>query len=44
MYSISLINRTNLGLAYVAGIEEDLGLGVGTRYTIIVMVFFAAYM
>ncbi|KAL4963498.1 major facilitator superfamily domain-containing protein [Aspergillus stella-maris] len=43
MYSISLIDRTNLGLAFVAGMEEDLGLDVGSRYTIIVMVFFVAY-
>ncbi|KAL4808084.1 major facilitator superfamily domain-containing protein [Aspergillus unguis] len=43
MYSISLIDRTNLGLAFVAGLEEDLGLDVGNRYTIIVMVFFVAY-
>lgn len=44
MYSISLIDRTNLGLAFVAGMEEDLGLDIGTRYTIMVMVFFVAYM
>ncbi|KAJ5773402.1 hypothetical protein N7457_008298 [Penicillium paradoxum] len=43
MYSISLIDRTNLGLAFVAGMEEDLGLDIGSRYTIIVMVFFVAY-
>ncbi|KAF9872479.1 hypothetical protein CkaCkLH20_09976 [Colletotrichum karsti] len=43
MYSISLIDRTNLGLALVAGMQEDLGLGVGNRYTVIVMVFFVAY-
>ncbi|KAI9373442.1 major facilitator superfamily domain-containing protein [Aspergillus egyptiacus] len=43
MYSISLIDRTNLGLAYVAGMEEELGLAVGSRYTIVVMVFFVAY-
>ncbi|KAH8432960.1 uncharacterized protein LDX57_010595 [Aspergillus melleus] len=43
MYSISLIDRTNLGLALVAGMQEDLGLDVGQRYTIIVMVFFVAY-
>ncbi|GES61377.1 hypothetical protein ATEIFO6365_0011003600 [Aspergillus terreus] len=43
MYSISLIDRTNLGLALVAGMQEDLGLDVGARYTIIVMVFFVAY-
>lgn len=44
MYSISLIDRLNLGLAYVAGMREDLELDVGTRYTIVVMVFFVAYM
>ncbi|OJJ07923.1 hypothetical protein ASPVEDRAFT_143268 [Aspergillus versicolor CBS 583.65] len=43
MYSISLIDRLNLGLAYVAGMREDLQLDVGTRYTIVVMVFFVAY-
>ena len=43
MYSISLVDRTNLGLAMVAGMEEDLRLDVGTRYTIVVMVFFVAY-
>ncbi|KIA75427.1 hypothetical protein HK57_00071 [Aspergillus ustus] len=43
MYSISLIDRTNLGLALVAGMQEDLDLAVGERYTIIVMLFFIAY-
>lgn len=43
MYSISLIDRLNLGLAMVAGMEEDLQLRVGSRYTILVMVFFVAY-
>ncbi|KAF1812028.1 retrograde regulation protein 2 [Eremomyces bilateralis CBS 781.70] len=43
MYSISLVDRTNLGLAMVAGMETDLGLDVGDRYTVIVMVFFVAY-
>lgn len=44
MYSISLVDRTNLGLALVAGLQEDLGLNIGNRYTIIVMVFFISYM
>lgn len=43
MYSISLVDRTNLGLAMVAGMQEDLGLTVGNRYTILVMIFFVAY-
>lgn len=44
LYSISLVDRTNLGLAMVAGMRTDLGLGQGDRYTIIVMLFFIAYM
>lgn len=44
MYSISLIDRTNLGLALVAGMQKDLGLAVGNRYTVVVMIFFVAYM
>eukprot|EP01099_Mayorella_cantabrigiensis_P005365 TRINITY_DN4266_c0_g1_i1.p1 TRINITY_DN4266_c0_g1~~TRINITY_DN4266_c0_g1_i1.p1 ORF type:complete len:246 (-),score=-13.97 TRINITY_DN4266_c0_g1_i1:1356-2093(-) len=43
MYSISLVDRTNLGLALVAGMNEDLGLSIGNRYTILVMIFFVAY-
>lgn len=43
MYSISLIDRTNLGLALVAGLQKDLGLAVGNRYTVVVMIFFVAY-
>ncbi|EHY57969.1 putative transporter [Exophiala dermatitidis] len=44
MYSISLVDRTNLGLALVAGMAEDLELTVGNRYTVLVMIFFVAYM
>lgn len=44
MYSISLVDRTNLGLALVAGMAEDLKLTVGNRYTVLVMIFFVAYM
>lgn len=44
MYSISLIDRTNLGLALVAGMQEELDLAVGNRYTVIVMLFFISYM
>lgn len=42
MYAISLMDRTNLGLAAVAGMNEDLNL-TGNRYTIIIMVFFVMY-
>lgn len=44
MYSMALIDRTNLGLALVAGMQKDLDLAIGDRYTIVVMIFFIAYM
>lgn len=42
MYCVSLMDRTNLGIAVVAGMGTDLVL-VGTRYSIIVLVFFITY-
>jgi hypothetical protein len=39
---MSLVDRTNLGLAAVAGMNEDLEL-IGDRYTIIIMLFFVMY-
>lgn len=42
MYAISLIDRTNLGLAAVAGMNQDLKLD-GDKYTIIIMLFFVMY-
>jgi hypothetical protein len=44
MYSISIIDRSNLGYAMIAGMDTDLDLTVTNRYTIVVMVFFVAYM
>ena len=32
LYCVSLMDRTNLGVASVAGMQEDLALTVGTRY------------
>lgn len=32
MYCISVMDRTNLGAAYVAGLGKDLQLTVGNRY------------
>ena len=42
MYAVSLMDRTNLGLAAVAGMNQDLEL-TGNRYTIVIMVFFVMY-
>lgn len=43
MYAVSLVDRTNLGLAAVAGMNKDLVLNINDRYTIIIMVFFVMY-
>lgn len=42
MYCVSLMDRTNLGIAVVAGMGVDLVL-VGSRYSIIVLLFFITY-
>jgi hypothetical protein len=42
MYCVSLMDRTNLGIAVVAGMGVDLIL-IGSRYSIIVLVFFITY-
>ncbi|KAG8834711.1 hypothetical protein FRC17_007617 [Serendipita sp. 399] len=43
LYAISLIDRTNTSNAYVAGAARDLGLYIGSRYTIITVIFFVPY-
>jgi len=43
MYAMSLVDRTNLGLAAVAGMNEDLDLNRDNRYTVIIMLFFVMY-
>ncbi|KAI2913198.1 hypothetical protein CBS147343_4417 [Aspergillus niger] len=42
-YCISLMDRTNLSMAAVAGMTKDLQLGVGTRYSVVILVFFIPY-
>ena len=43
MYCVSLMDRTNLGIAVVAGMGVDLRLDIGERYSIIVLIFFITY-
>lgn len=43
LYSIALIDRVNISAAYVVGMGVDLGLGIGKRYTIALLVFFIPY-
>ncbi|TGJ83950.1 hypothetical protein E0Z10_g4797 [Xylaria hypoxylon] len=42
MYCVSLIDRTNISLAAIAGLAEDLSL-TGNRYSIVTLAFFPAY-
>ncbi|KAI8628740.1 major facilitator superfamily domain-containing protein [Xylariaceae sp. FL1651] len=42
MYCVSLIDRTNISAAAIAGMIQDLDL-VGDRYSIITLVFFTTY-
>ncbi|KAJ4483508.1 major facilitator superfamily domain-containing protein [Lentinula aciculospora] len=43
LYSLALIDRTNLGVARIAGMGEDLELSVGTRYSLVSCVYFIPY-
>ncbi|KAI8930801.1 hypothetical protein NX059_011824 [Plenodomus lindquistii] len=43
LYSIALIDRTNISNARVAGMGRDLSLQIGDRYTIVLVLFFPTY-
>jgi hypothetical protein len=43
LYSIALIDRVNISAARISGMDEDLGLDIGNRYTIALVVFFPPY-
>ncbi|EFE32304.1 MFS transporter, putative [Trichophyton benhamiae CBS 112371] len=42
-YLVSLMDRTNTSVAAIAGMTKDLGLKIGFRYSIIVLLFFVTY-
>ncbi|KAL9940439.1 hypothetical protein V8E36_001144 [Tilletia maclaganii] len=42
-YAISLIDRTNISLARAAGMQRELALNIGERYSIAVIAFFPPY-
>ncbi|KAH9485005.1 putative transporter C11D3.18C [Psilocybe cubensis] len=43
LYSVALIDRTNLGIARAAGMEIELKLYIGERYSIASMIYFIPY-
>ncbi|OBT67940.1 hypothetical protein VE03_02507 [Pseudogymnoascus sp. 23342-1-I1] len=44
MFGISLMDRTNLGSANIAGMSKELHLAIGSRYSIIIIMFFVPYL
>ncbi|KAF9883929.1 hypothetical protein FE257_002672 [Aspergillus nanangensis] len=42
-YCVSLMDRTNLSMAAIAGMTKELELETGTRYSLIVLMFFVPY-
>lgn len=43
VYSVALIDRTNLGIASTAGMDQDIGIYTGNRYNIASAVYFPSY-
>jgi uncharacterized membrane protein YgcG len=43
LYIISTMDRSNVGVASIAGLTTDLELDVGFRYSIVALTFFATY-
>ncbi|ETN39961.1 uncharacterized protein HMPREF1541_06188 [Cyphellophora europaea CBS 101466] len=43
VFGLSLLDRTNISAAYIAGLSEDLRLDIGARYNIALLIFFIGY-
>ncbi|KIV90927.1 hypothetical protein PV10_05528 [Exophiala mesophila] len=43
VFALSLLDRVNIGAAYIAGMGEVLELAVGSRYSIALLIFFVGY-
>lgn len=43
VFGLSLLDRTNISAAYIAGLAQDLDLAVGARYNIALLIFFIGY-
>ncbi|KAJ4269931.1 hypothetical protein NW762_001602 [Fusarium torreyae] len=43
LYTIALIDRSNIAVARISGMDEDLGLTQGNRVSVALMVFFIGY-
>lgn len=43
LYTIALVDRSNVAVARISGMDDDLGLAEGNRVSIVLMVFFIGY-
>ncbi|KAK5091318.1 hypothetical protein LTS08_005084 [Lithohypha guttulata] len=43
VFGLSLLDRTNISAAYIAGLATDLQLQIGSRYSIALLIFFIGY-
>jgi hypothetical protein len=43
VFGLSLLDRSNISAAYIAGLAVDLELAAGGRYSIALLVFFIGY-
>jgi len=43
VFGLSLLDRTNISAAYIAGLAKDIKLAVGSRYSVALLVFFIGY-
>lgn len=43
VFGLSLLDRSNIAAAYIAGLAKDLELTVGARYSIALLIFFIPY-
>ena len=43
LYTIALVDRSNVAVARISGMDEDLGLDQGNRASVTLMIFFIGY-
>lgn len=43
LYCIALVDRNNISVARISGLDEDLALDIGNRASIALLVFFVGY-
>lgn len=43
LYTIALVDRSNISVARISGLDEDVGLKQGSRASIVLLVFFIGY-